>query len=503
MITIEPGNVRTQVFFDGRQSKKALLKILELSMKVDAPGGKYLYAYKSGQWDGKAQLWDECSDADAAAGALWIRTGLVPRLVSMLEIDKVEWRVGADMREINAPKHFKMTQVPLRPYQRDAMLTALTNGGGDPFGWWPRGGLEVATGGGKTEIAVAMYETNPVPTFFLVHRKNLLRQAAERFKKYGHDVGIIGDGKFKPQANINIATMQTLYKIFLDSESSRAGIVAALIADCEQVFFDECHLMASTIDKGNTFVAVADQFHAACRWGLTATPFMRAQYDNLLLEGVTGTSLYKIGYPELVSLGFLTPIRVLVKHVPGTLGLKLDWKQGRGNKARAAHWREIQLHGVKTHLRRTELIIDEIEKGPWPLIVLSNTVEQAEYIQNRYSARGLGDLPLISGKDSTDDRVAAIRALEDGSLAALIATTIFDEGIDIPELRKLIFASGGKSAVKMVQRPGRGSRLADGKEETVIIDFNDKHDKKLNEHFKEREQVYEEQGFEVQYEAVQ
>ena len=502
MITIEPGNVRTQVIYDSARALRDLQRILDTGLVVDAPGGKYLFAYKSGLWDGKARLWLDCGASTPDAGAFWVRTGLVPRLVSMLELNKVEWRVGADLRGIDAPERFRTTNVPLRPYQRDAMLTALTNGGGDPFGWWPRGVLEVATGGGKTEIAVAMYETNPVPSFFLVHRKHLLRQAAERFRKYGHDVGIIGDGKFKPRGDINIATMQTLYKIFQDPESSRAGIVAALINDTEQVFFDECHLMASTIDKGNTFVAVADQFDAPYRWGLTATPFMRAQYDNLLLEGVTGTSLYKIGYPELVKLGFLTPIRVLVKHVPGDLGIKMDWKKGRSNKARAAHWRLVQTEGIKINTPRTELIVDEIEKGPWPLIILSNTIEQAEYIQHRYAHRGLGDLPLISGQDSSDDREAAIRQLEDGTLGALIATTIFDEGVDIPELRKLIFASGGKSAVKMVQRPGRGSRLADGKVETVIIDFNDKHDKKLNEHFKEREQVYNEQGFEVQYEGV-
>jgi superfamily II DNA or RNA helicase len=103
----------------------------------------------------------------------------------------------------------------------------------------------------------------------------------------------------------------------------------------------------------------------------------------------------------------------------------------------------------------------------------------------------------LSGKDTAKVRRAAIARLQDGSLHALIATTIFDEGVDIPELKKVILASGGKSQVKLIQRVGRAVRLANGKTEAMIVDFQDAHNPTLKRHAAARRKVYKEQEFDV------
>lgn len=496
MITISIGNIWAELRYD-KTDATPLKKILESGLKVDVPGARYTYLFKSKQWDGKARLWEEIGTVSQPIG-LTIRAGLLPRLIEMLNKRGVQWQRGSDFRDLPRDVRLVGTQVKLRDYQFEAVEAAFSNVTSS-FGWSPRGVIEVATGGGKTEIAVAIYEMNPVPTFFLVHRKDLLIQAKERFESYGHDVGIIGGGEFKPVNGINIATMQTLMEIFKKPGTTRAGVLAALMNDCKQVFFDECHLMASTEDKGNEFISVADKFDVPFRWGLTATPFMRAQYDNMLLEGVAGSSLYKISTKQLVELGYLTPPKVTMRFVPGDLPVVKSG--GRTNKAHRDHWREVEKLGIKFNEKRTKLIVDDIQKYPKPMLVLVKTVDQATYIQNTYKNATGKYLTFLSGKDKADTRREAVRALREGDLDILLVTTIFDEGVDIPELATVILASGGKSAVKTVQRVGRCLRKAAGKLVAIIIDYQDGHHKILKKHAKERMKIYKEQEFEVDWES--
>lgn len=501
MIKIEPSNVWTKLTYDSTGASP-LKNILNSHFKVDVPGAQFLYMVKSGQWDGKASLWeDEVDPVTKDHTGVNIRTGLVPRLIEVLNMGGVEWEAGSDHRTLPYNHTLQSTKVPIRPYQYDAVKAAFQNRCFG-FNWWPQGVQSIATGGGKTELAVAMYEMNPMPTAFLVHRKDLLVQAKTRFEKYGYDVGIIGYGKVNPKSDITIATMQTLYSIIQkdDSTDPRTKKLEQWLQGINQVFFDEAHLMASDEKRGNQFVYVADRIPASFRWGLTATPFMRAQYDNLLLEAVTGKVLYKISTNELVNLGYLTPPKVIIKNVPGKMTVTRDWKQSRSNKAKAEYWRTVESKGIKFNSARTALIIDEIKQGPYPCLILVKTIEQADYINTLYKNDTGKDIPFVSGKSSVNDRLSAVEGLRNGTIPAIMATTIFDEGIDIPELMKVILASGGKSAVKLIQRVGRVVRKADGKEEAIIIDFDDAHHTMLANHFKARLNTYNEQGFNTVYE---
>lgn len=64
--------------------------------------------------------------------------------------------------------------IELRDYQVRAASNFLKTG---------RGVTQIATGGGKTEIAIALTKALGLPTLFLTHRVNLLWQTAERFAK--------------------------------------------------------------------------------------------------------------------------------------------------------------------------------------------------------------------------------------------------------------------------------------------------------------------------------
>lgn len=480
---IEIDNIYTTFRCSGKSEANRFESDTRALLTVDVPGAKYTWEFKHG-WDGKTTLWDKTEDD----GELLYRvsTGLAPRIISVLRKGSV-----SDDRGASTPT-LSQSQIKLRDYQHAGVSAALGNTHGG-LGWWPRGVIKVATGGGKTEMAVAMYEMNPVPTMFLVHRKDLLVQAAERFAKYGHKVGQIGDSKFDLSPTVTIATMQTIHRIIEEPDDPRHVELMHLIHNCKQVFFDESHLMASTLDKGNLFVGIANEFeNATCRWGLTATPFMRGGYDNLLLEAVTGDVLYEISNADLIARGHLTPPKIRMIKVPGKKIIQKPTKGGAG-----AYWRAVFDGCIRFHPERNKLIVKEILKDRGSCLCLVSTIDQAETLQRIMKQQGHPVPELLSGKTKTKDRRAAVAQLNTGAVRVILCTTIFDEGVDIPNLRKIILASGGKSQVKLLQRLGRGLRKAPGKESVEIIDFQDSHHQMVRKHALARLSRYREEGFEV------
>lgn len=466
---------------------------------AEVPGAKYVWKFKSGEWDGRVQLFQ------VRGNDIAFRTGLIETVLGRLISHGFGPHIVIHPPIVPGVRpvwSYSGTAVPLRNYQRDVVDKAdghhLHVG---PNSWpYRRGVLQVATGGGKTEIAVAMVQRHPVKTMFLVHRKDLLYQAKERFEKYKIGCNIIGDGQCRVNKGsmVTVATMQTLSRHLQDSAAEYYTDIMNEVRSSRQVFFDEAHLMASSLDKGNEFVNMADKFvHADSRWGLTATPFYRTQYDNLLLEGVTGALICQIGNAELIEQGHLTPPRVVMKKVPGTLQVTAPkWKPGN-TKAGGKYWRDVEDLGIKFNVIRNKLIVDEMKNGPFPCLVLCKTTEQAEMIQKLYHTDMGLTTPLLTGKTSAKQRRQAIADLRSGALRVIIATTIFDEGVDIPELSKVILASGGKSRVKQLQRAGRGLRTAPGKEEVTIIDFQDTHHSLLKKHALERYNAWKEEEFAI------
>jgi superfamily II DNA or RNA helicase len=108
-------------------------------------------------------------------------------------------------------------------------------------------------------------------------------------------------------------------------------------------------------------------------------------------------------------------------------------------------------------------------------------------------------LPAVQqGSTPLRERDDVIKDLQSGKIKAIIATTIYDEGVDIPNLRSLILAGGGKSTVAQLQRIGRGLRTYVGKDEVLVVDFNDKTGSVLKRHSAARRKVWKDEGFTIE-----
>ena len=456
-------------------------------IKCDAPGARYMYQHKlwlrtrgKSGWDGKTSI---LSKSGPRNGTAHFPTGLLPmvyeRLMDIMLVPNIRLN---DLRIKSSVIPRKYT-VPLRDYQHECFIKAtrhVVNMGG--YYDWPCGVIQVATGGGKTEIAVAIYQAMPVPTMFIAHRKHLVTQARERFAKYGIETGQIGDGVFDPHpSGVTVATVQTIDKLFKEGDIQKIK----MFAGAKQIFIDEAHLAASKIDKGNQLVMLARQFRSAYyRYGLTATPFMKDEYSNQLLMGCTGDRLCHVTTDQLIKAGHLTPPRVVIIEMDPVKGPKT--------------WPEVYDSAIILNEVRNRRIVDELIACPKPAFVMCTRLSHARVLRNLVISKGFSLPSVMSGDTKNKDRIQAIKDLQSGKEKAIITTTIFDEGVDLPELRTLIFAGGGKSTVAQLQRIGRGVRNAKGKYEILVIDFNDTSGAILKRHSAARRKVWKDEGFTIE-----
>ena len=456
--------------------------------KCMAPGARYMRQHKlwltsggKAGWNGKTSI---MSKPHPRNGSAFFPTGLLPYIHTQLMIKARLAITLKDLRPRPPMPSYGYT-VPLYDYQANAFNDAVGNRVwmGQAKGFhWPQGILQIATGGGKTELAVALCQAIPVPTMFIVHRKHLVTQAKDRFAKYGIACGQIGDGVFDPDTQgITIATVQTLDRLFQEGDNEKIK----QFLGAQQIFFDEAHLAASKIAVGNQLVAVARCFRQAYyRWGLTATPFMKDEYSNQLLMGITGDVLCKVTTAQLIKSKHLVPPRVVIIEMPDI--------------GRPKAWPEVYDHAIVLNTTRNNRIIEELSKCPKPAIVMCTRLAHAKVLHKLAELKGIPVPAVQSGTTATKDRTKVIEGLQSGKEKAIIATTIYDEGVDITNIRTLILAGGGKSKVARLQQMGRGLRTHKGKDEVLVIDFDDQTGAILKRHSEARRKVWEGEGFTVE-----
>ena len=101
---------------------------------------------------------------------------------------------------------------------------------------------------------------------------------------------------------------------------------------------------------------------------------------------------------------------------------------------------------------------------------------------------------LVHSKIGKKQRKAAMEEFKAGNLRTMIATSLADEGLDLPNVELLIMVSGGRSSQKTIQRASRALRKTDSKNCATIVDFSDKFHPIGAFHAKKRMKCYRELG---------
>ena len=101
---------------------------------------------------------------------------------------------------------------------------------------------------------------------------------------------------------------------------------------------------------------------------------------------------------------------------------------------------------------------------------------------------------LVHSKIGKKQRKAAMEEFKSGNLRTMIATSLADEGLDLPNVELLIMVSGGRSSQKTIQRASRALRKTDSKNCATILDFSDRFHPIGAYHAKKRMECYRQLG---------
>ena len=154
---------------------------------------------------------------------------------------------------------------------------------------------------------------------------------------------------------------------------------------------------------------------------------------------------------------------------------------------------------VKNNYRNTVIAkISEINynKGRGVLVIL-NRIEHGDSISHMLDTLGIPHA-FVQGEMEVEEREKHFTDMKQGKLKVLISTSLMDEGVDISGIDALIMGAGGKSLRQVLQRIGRGLRYKDdGENKLYVYDFTDRVNDFLFSHYKQRREIYEEEGFDI------
>lgn len=341
------------------------------------------------------------------------------------------------------------------PIQQEA-LAALSRSRADGRG---RALVVMATGLGKTFLAafdVLAWEQGAGRTprvLFVAHRRELLQQAAVTFRRvmptapFGWCVG----AQAELDGQVVFASIQKL---------SRPAQLSRLRGDgFDYVIIDEVHHAAAP-----SYRRLLRRLAPGFLLGLTATPERADEADILRL--FDDHLPYRADLAEGIGRGLLVPFQYTgladtVDYAP------LPWRSGRFDPAALSA-------AVCAQDRMERLWAVWREHPGTRTLLFCVSIEHARFVRDWLQGRGLRVAAIHSGPDS-DDRQAAIEALEDGLLDALCAVDLLNEGVDIRPVDRVVMLRPTESSVIFLQQLGRGLRTAPGKSHLTVLDFVGNH----------------------------
>ena len=465
-----------------------IIKLLDYNLSYYVQGYAFTAAYKTGWWNDKKKKWERWDGkSHLLDDKLRFQTGLLNKVKSIIATKNIKLEI-IDKRKIpKYGKKLKTKNLEERPYQKRVLDAALKNNDGL---------IKVATGGGKSVIINNLISETNVKTMVYVIGIDLLYQMYETFKKMlGTEVGIIGDGKADIK-RINVCTVWTAanalgneYVPFDDEERSKKEtfnasdkdkIVKAIVAS-EMTIYDECQMLAAkTLQIINNASG-----NAYYKYGFSGTPF-RDDGADLLLEAVCGKIIAEVSPTELIKGNYLVKPTIHFVEIP-------EYKGTISPQYQSIYKSYIVENDVRNN--KITQIAEKLIKNNRKVLILVKNIKHGELLYDKLQKQYV--VYFVKGDVDSDERNKIRQNFIKGKIELIIATAIYDQGVDIPNIDALILAGSGKSSGRALQRIGRVIRTAPNKKDAIVIDFLD-NAKYVLEHSKKRMDVYKkESGFEV------
>lgn len=443
----------------GRISPDLLTEVYD-ALSCYEPGYFYTWKYKHGQWDGKTHFLDPATMSFPAGHGAIVERVLTARGAEFQVFDQrppPPWVPGTTCPALK--------DITLDPDQIAATNHLLSVGRG--VGIFP-------TSFGKTEVAAAlMAAARPQRAIFLVTRKGLMAQTAERLEaRLGERVGRLGGGMRELRQRLTVATIQSL--------SARLPFYSRdgdILPHQRLLIMDECHTVATEA------LRVLSRIHAPARFGLSAT--VHESPRRLHLQAYLGPIVIESSLTDLVATGRAAVPTIVMYRVGGFADETGDFESA---------YRE----GIMYNQQRNDLIVrlarERAATGERVLILVWS-LDHGRRLQAQLSTR-FRRVPFLYGQTDLDTLERTKRQFEIGELPILIASTIFDFGQDVPSITTFIMAAGMRSPLRTIQRLGRSlRRKPTGDNRVTVIDFYDLAHRLLRRQSDERQQTYSRKGY--------
>ncbi len=369
--------------------------------------------------------------------------------------------VGFDDRRVLPEARLpELPEPPLRPYQERAVSSMVRV---------THGTVIVPCGGGKTRIGIGATARLRTPTLVLVHTLDLAVQWQTELRSLlGIEAGFIGDGEEAP-SSVTVAVIQALVRWprkKLDEFLASFGLV----------LLDEAHHVGAPV-----FHEVLDRCPARYRFGLTATP-EREDGLTALLDLFLGPAVATVTHDELIEAGVLK--------LPEVRPIETDFSFDYFGAEDYARLLDALVHDEARNELIADLVAAEAAHGQLCL-VLSGRVDHCESLCARIRGRGVR-AELLTGSVKKDRRTELLDAARAGTVPVLVATSLADEGLDLPALSRVFLTYPGRARGRTLQRLGRLMRTHPDKEDAVLFDFVDRKVPVLRRHHVERRRLYRE-----------
>jgi superfamily II DNA or RNA helicase len=150
----------------------------------------------------------------------------------------------------------------------------------------------------------------------------------------------------------------------------------------------------------------------------------------------------------------------------------------------------VELGIVQNAARNREALSTIQSHSGDQVLALVNQVEHAQ----RMAGHVKGAIACFAAMGMKKRR-AAIAAFREGEIKCLVATSLADEGLDLPNANVMVLVSGGRSESKTIQRTGRVLRTHGGKTHGLIYDWRDDFHPLTAKHSQVRQRLYEKLGY--------
>lgn len=382
---------------------------------------------------------------------------------------------------------------PLRDWQVAALRAWCDHG--------RHGVIQAVTGTGKSRVGIEAIREALAHDFSVVvavPTVELVDQWVRALRENGvTDIGVLADGQkatFMAHGVI-VGTIQSLYI----TPPERADGKVLLVAD-------ECHRYGA----GQWRRVLHPAYRR--RLGLTATFERNDDGIQDLLRYFGGRPVYEIGFPEAIAQGVVAHYDVKLLGVPLTPQERFAYTEA-DEMLRDARMMLLSagfpaepfgafLHAVqeaavndddptvedvarrflKAFSRRIDIMTEARAKldaatklaprvqSSQGAILFTRRVDVADEMADLLKAEGVRAASVHSGL-ARHERRDRLTDLKVGRLKALVAPTVLDEGIDVPDIDLAVVLGGSKSRRQMIQRMGRVLRLKkdEGKATFIVV----------------------------------